>query len=416
MAPPIRTAVPVSARRRLRVLFFSEAVTLAHLARPLALATALPPLDYEVRLAVDPRYSAFLPSLPSTPAPLRSITPERFMESLAQGKPLYDEATLRDYVEQDLAVITDVEPDVVVGDFRLSLSVSARLAGKPYISLSNAYWSPYAVRPFVVPDLPLVRTLGVPVAQGLFSLIRPFAFALHAKPLNRVRSRYGLPALGPNLLRVYTDADITLYADIPELFPLRNAPPTHRHAGAVLWSPGFEKPSWWETLPPERPCVFLSLGSSGQIDRLPMILEALKKLPINVMVATAGRTRNLVAAENVFLADFLPGSETAARASLVICNGGSPMTQLALTQGVPVLGICSNMDQHLNMGGVVRARAGISLRSGTLNPGVLQRSVQLLMAESAYQDAAQGLQAAYGRFRAERQLRSAIASLVGHET
>ena len=45
----------------------------------------------------------------------------------------------------DLELIRRIEPDVVVGDFRLSLAVSAPMAGVPYIALANAYWSPFAV-------------------------------------------------------------------------------------------------------------------------------------------------------------------------------------------------------------------------------------------------------------------------------
>src|SRR3569833_1809409 len=43
-----------------RVLFVSEAVTLAHVARPLALAKALDRSRYDVALACDPRYNELL--------------------------------------------------------------------------------------------------------------------------------------------------------------------------------------------------------------------------------------------------------------------------------------------------------------------------------------------------------------------
>jgi UDP:flavonoid glycosyltransferase YjiC (YdhE family) len=50
----------------------------------------------------------------------------------------------------------------------------------------------------------------------------------------------------------------------------------------------------------------------------------------------------------------------------VICNGGSPTSQQALAAGVPVLGIAGNLDQYLNMDGVVRTGAGLLLRSDRL--------------------------------------------------
>ena len=50
-----------------------------------------------------------------------------------------------------------VRPGVVVGDFRLSLSISARLAGIPYVALINAHWSPWSTQRFPLPELPIVN-------------------------------------------------------------------------------------------------------------------------------------------------------------------------------------------------------------------------------------------------------------------
>jgi len=93
-----------------------------------------------------------------------------------------------------------VQPDLVIGDFRLSLSVSARLQRTPYITVSNAYWSPWVRQHYTVPNLPLTGVLPIWLADPLFRLIRPLAFASHAVPLNRVRRRHGLPSLGSDLL------------------------------------------------------------------------------------------------------------------------------------------------------------------------------------------------------------------------
>lgn len=61
-----------------------------------------------------------------------------FFGNLTQGR-FYAMRTLRKYVEADLRVLDEIAPDLVVGDLRISLSVSARLAGIPYIAIANAY-------------------------------------------------------------------------------------------------------------------------------------------------------------------------------------------------------------------------------------------------------------------------------------
>ena len=129
---------------RRRVLFVGEAVTLAHVARPIALARMLVGRGYRPIVAADPRFAALCPPGAWDTAEIRSIPTADFLRSLARGKPVYDLATLEGYVEDDLALLRAVRPAVVIGDFRISLAVSARLVGVPYINVSNAYWSPYA--------------------------------------------------------------------------------------------------------------------------------------------------------------------------------------------------------------------------------------------------------------------------------
>ena len=84
---------PRGERRRLRVLFVAEAVTLAHVARPIALAQGLE-THFDCVLAVDPRDEAIWKGLTIPVRPIRSIASEQFRNALARGHPLYDVQTL----------------------------------------------------------------------------------------------------------------------------------------------------------------------------------------------------------------------------------------------------------------------------------------------------------------------------------
>lgn len=381
-------ASPTLQARKPRILFIGEAVTLAHVSRPFALARSLDPSKYDVVLACDPRYNKLLGVLPFPWRPLHTIPSARFLDALARGNPLYDAATLRSYVEEDLALLCNVKPDVVVGDFRLSLAVSAPLTKTCYMTLTNAYWSPYARQRFPLPELPMVRALGVTAAGVLFRLARPFAFAYHTLPLNRVRREYGLPSLGLDLRRIYTHADYTLYADVPELTPTFDPPENHKYLGPILWSPAVEPPDWWEKVPADRPIVYVTLGSSGESPLLQVVLKALAEMPVRVIAATAGRINMDSLPRNAFVADYLPGEEAAAKASLVICNGGSPTTQQALAAGKPVLGLPSNMDQFMNMASLRRSGAGEFIRAGRAQVSAIRAAVNRIMDQPAYVAAA----------------------------
>ena len=99
----------------------------------------------------------------------------------------------------------------------------------------------------MVPNLPMVKFLGVRLSQRLFDLVRPLAFAYHALPMNALRRHYGMPSLGPDLRRIYTDADLALFSDLPEVYGMAD---DLNHGGTFLgpinWSPDIPLPvrSW----------------------------------------------------------------------------------------------------------------------------------------------------------------------------
>lgn len=388
------------------VLFVADAVTLAHVARPCALARAIDPARFAVVLACDPRYQAFLKSLDFPVLPLVSMASERFLRAAATGRPLYDTPTLRGYVRDDLALLESVQPAAVVGDHRLSLSVSARVAGVPYLSVVNAYWSPYTTgQPLPLPELPinLKRWFGDRLAESLFRLSWPLASAWHSRPLNRLRRAHGLPTLGNDWFRTYTEADFTLYADASELVPTSGLPASHSYLGPVLWSPGVPLPAWWDDLPTDRPLIYATMGSSGSPALLELVLAALASLPVSVIATTAGRSQGFSPPANARLVDYAPGDKLAARSELMICNGGSLTVYQSLTAGKPLLGIPSHMDQQLSMTYVQQAGVGELLRSDALNAAKLRLAVERLLADQAMQQRTHNLACALAAYHpAER--------------
>ena len=370
-APPVRGP---------RVLFVAEAVTLAHVARPATLAGALHRAGCDVHLASDHRFDRLFPDLALPRHSLNSIPTRQFVAALRRGSPIYDLPTLERYVQDDLRIIEAVQPDVIVGDFRLSLCVSAKLARVPHIALANAYWSPFAKVKYPVPDHFVSRWFGRTIGQWLFSMGRPFVFARYAAPVNALRRRHGLPAIPGGLPGVYTHGDFTAYADVPSLVPM-TLPANHFFLGPVFWSPPVPLPAWWNDVPTDRPIVYVNLGSSGDAKLLPRILESLSKLDVTVLAATAGASdlpplpRATGAASRRFIADYLPGDAACAKADLVICNGGSLATQQALWHGKPVIGVPSNLDQCLNMQALVSNGAASAAFASRSLPASISRLV-----------------------------------------
>ncbi|MGD2114933.1 MAG: glycosyltransferase [Acidobacteriota bacterium] len=385
---------------RPRVLFFGEGATLSHVVRPAVLAAGLDPDRYRTFLACDPRYRPVLGEGPWEPVAIRSLPSDEVLLRLYTGQPLFDPGTLERYVREDLRVIGELRPDLVVGDLRQSLAVSAALAGVPYVNVINAHWSPFASTAFELAEHPMVDLVGEPLAQMLFQLGRPLGFAVHTLPLNLVRMAHGLGPLSLDVREVYCHGDYTVYPDLPHLVPTSPLPPNHLFVGPVLWSPPGPEPEWWSDLPEDRPTVYVSLGSSGQHDLLGVVLDALADLPVTVVASTAGRATPNRPPANARLAPYLPGDAAAARSRLVICNGGTTSVHQALAAGAPVLGLVSNMDQLAFARKVVEAGAGRVLREGRTDRSAVRSAVVALLDDPGYREAAGRIALAMERYRA----------------
>jgi UDP:flavonoid glycosyltransferase YjiC (YdhE family) len=350
----------------LRVLFIGEGCTLAHAARPLALAAALPKDRFDATVAVPERYGQWAAGHLKVLS-LDAQTPETFARRLAAGRPLFSLPRLERYVAQDLDLIAQVRPQAVVGDFRLSLAVSARKAGAPYINISNAYWSPdLALRP-TRPTLDVFHGWPQPLAKAVFRMFLPSALRWHARPMDRLLSAHGLPGIGGDLRRAFTEADLTLFADPPALFPTLADGDRRRFLGPVAWEPPIDPPAWWTQIPDDVPTAYLTLGSSGSAEAIERAAGWLAQAGYTTMVSTAGRSALQGDGRRLFVADYLPGSAACQWADLVVCNGGSPTVNQAISAGKPVLGLCSNLDQFLNMQAVQAQGSGLLLRADDLS-------------------------------------------------
>jgi UDP:flavonoid glycosyltransferase YjiC (YdhE family) len=398
----------MSARRR--VLFVSEAVTLAQVVRLVVLARGLDPRRHEVHFASARFDDLVFAGTSFVRWPIESLDPATVHRRVHGGRRIYGLRTLRRYLEDDRRTLAAVRPEVVVGDLRLSLSVAAPLSGIPYAALINAYWSPHAVRPaFPLPDHPIVRLLGERLAERHFPRALPFVFDHFAAPVNRLRRAHGLPAIG-SLPQVLTHGDLTLFPDVPELVPTEGGPESHRYLGPVSWSPDVPRPSWWGRLDPRRPTVYVTLGSSGRAELVPMVVEALAGTEAQLLVATAGRA-SIPAGPRTFVTEYLPGDEAAARADLVVSNGGSTTGYQALAAGKPVVGIAANLDQYLAMQAIAGAGAGRLVRAGAATPEAIRTAVAAVLGDANCRDAAARLAKSFSRWDARERFASIVDGL-----
>lgn len=114
-----------------RILFLAEGATMAHFVRLLSLADTLDNTRYDVHFHAPARFVGHLRGRQYSVGDLPTMPGEQFLANIAKGSPAFPTAVLRTYVEFDRELIQRLQPDLVIGDMRLSLPISARLENTP---------------------------------------------------------------------------------------------------------------------------------------------------------------------------------------------------------------------------------------------------------------------------------------------
>jgi len=385
-----------------------EAVSLAHVGRPYVVGRSLDPSRFDVHLACARRAHPLLDDDGLTLHDLCTIPSERFRKALASGKPIYDAESLDQYVQADIGLLERLRPDVVVGDFRLSLAISARICRVPYATITNSWWSPQKSIRYPMPDWPGARRFGSNVGNLVFQGLRPLFFSWYAHAFNRLRRRYGFRPL-KRLPEIYQEADQVLLAELPELAEYYRPLPHHRFVGPLFFTPTCPPPPFDI---PEGPVVYVSFGSSGSLTGMSEVLRGLSKLEATVVVATAGRVPKGMIPRGVLCADYLDGTSLSERADLVVSNGGVCGLYQALSAGTPVLAVPSNLDQMLSIQAPVAMGAAACVQPLELNAGRITNVAQGILANDRFRDSAAAMKKRIGQWNIGDHFESLVRELV----
>ena len=392
------------------LLFIGEGVTLAHIVRPLVLAKALDKDIYDIYFASDIRFKKMVENEGFRWIEMSSMTSDEFMKRLSSGEPLYTYDRLKSYVKTDLQLFSNIKPDLIIGDFRVSLDISAQLAKVPYVCLINAYWSPHSTLIMPVPELPLLKFIYPKLGKFIFKCFSPAFLSLHLQGFNKLRKEYGLPLI-TDIKKMYTAGTWTLYLDLPSLVPVYSLPTNHQYLGPICEMLSVPQPEWWGKWPSNKPVIYLSFGSSGDITLLEIFKDVLKDLDVSVILTTSGRIKAEGFPQNFFVTQYVSGLDVARIAQLFITNGGSGSIYQALYHGVPVLGLPSNMDQFFLMERIEDLGAGILIRPSQASKENLTKAIKNILSGNHYREVSEGLGAQIRQYDTKSHFRKFIANI-----
>ncbi len=348
------------------------------------MAACLDGNEYEYRIAASETYKKFVSN---NYVEIPSLNAEEFEQKtdLKKHDFVYSKELLQTYVNSELKLIDEYKPDLVVGDMRISLGISAKIAKIPYINIQNAYWSPFAEAEKTMPDISFAKFLSVKRQKIIFNKKFQLVNANFIYGYNALRSKYGLPKIR-TMEEMYSGGDINLYLDIPMIAPTSHLPEHCKYIGPAVDFFSIPLPAWWENMDRAKKTVYCSLGSTGNIKKMDRMVKALMKLDMNVILVISGRVSHKIWPSNFYVCEYFPVVKVMEKIDLVICNGGSGTIYQAIKGGTPVLATPTNLDQMLACYALERKHIGKVLRYRDMNKSKIRETVSELLNNEIYKD------------------------------
>ncbi len=275
---------------------------------------------------------------------------------------------LRARVPNEIAFFKEVSPAAVLTGWCLSVTISTRAAGVPFVNVlhSTSVREYYEAGLQSWPDrsnVALVRWLFRNDKDKMNRWISKLVLKLAApaKAYNTVGPQYGLPRF-KSFIDVI-EGDHTLLADIPEWVGLSEVRPTLHYIGPLPARINRPIPDEVNTMRRDKPIVYFAMGSSGKPALIAQILAGFRNKPYRVIAPVRSHIEQMTVdiPENVVVSGFLPAHKVNPMADISVIHGGQNTVMNACLSGTPIVGIGMHPEQQANLDACVRKGFAIRL-------------------------------------------------------
>ena len=340
------------------------------------------------------------------------------------GLAFFSEQALDRFIAEEVRILREIEPDVVVHGFRPTMSVSTKITGTPSVCVLSAVvsdlYEKYGLKtiPF---DSRGNRRIPAAVQRLLGGRLTSYIvkrFILVPKwygTWNRVMKKHGLAPF-----RTVTGAlkgDFNIMLDAPELFPFdRELPPYYRFCGPLLYEYSIETPACLRDYKKNhRPVVFLNMGSSGDPETIRRLIQGFGNRPYDVFCATTSilsEEELKDVPDNVFTAKMFPPFEVAGIADVALIHGGIGTLYSTLLGGTPFVGIPMFGEQQWNLENAARKGCGVVIPKPGIDIESVYHAIDEILQDSNYKTNVLALQKTLDRYRHTNPAKTAVDRIV----
>lgn len=332
--------------RRKRILVFPFDL-LSHYLRCITLAQ-----DYtacEILFVSSRQYNNFVTRAGYSTFECESFDPNQVMEKARRFDFSWlNRADLERIYLAQVHCIKQLQPDLVIGDTSPTLKMAAESCSVPLLSVMNAYMTRYyaEVRQLsrTHPAYRYLRIFPQFFLRSLTQVAEHVVLRRVHRPFRYLRRKYTLRPVSNYLHEL--EGDENLLCDREDLFPQRRLPDHFKFRGPLLYAFGGSEQALLNLLPPERPNIFVCMGSSGDISRLAFLANE-RYAGFNIIVA--GDPGPLYNVKHVYHKPFIHLDVVLPLCRLMICHGGNGTVYTGLKHKIPLLCLSSHFEQEWNI-------------------------------------------------------------------
>ena len=322
---------------------------LSHYLRCLVLADSYDKNQYRILFLHSPQYNRFVEDHGYSTFFCDQFQPEEVMECAKNFDFSWlNETDLERILFSQIAAIQQFKATMVIGDVAPTLNMAAEYTGVKYISLLNGYMTKYYALTRKVPRMHRSSSFLKVLPEKIADLITDFAekitFRKIHTPFKSLRKKYNLQPKADYISEI--EGDNNLICDFPDLFPQKNLPANYTFTGPLIYQYSDLETDWLEIIPKEKPVIFVSMGSTGDWERLAFLTDSYYS---RYVIITAGDTRKLITAPHIISREFVNLTQVLQKSDLMICHGGNGTIYPGIINRVYLLCLSSHFEQEWNM-------------------------------------------------------------------
>ena len=410
--------------KEIRILFEPVSSGLWHIMNCLSIADELKKEGFTISFALSQRNCEFIEKNGHKkvyPLPEREVTLDFIRKLQEWSQPDY----IQQCLEQELKVIEDFKPHLIISDGRYTTGISARAANIPWVSINMIYNLPQGQKA----ALDVIERVKKEDLQGfkewLKAVFNPkagisdFSFqhlsmltSKFADNFHPFLSHYNLPLIR-NVYELLVSPSLCLLPYFPALTGITDIPDNAKYVGPLA---GIKSPTLNEEedqfsisesydsfskynlkINSNISTIFVSFG--GALDAILCkkligeVIGAFNNTEFQVIISTSGKDAEVEPASNIQITSYVPSSILfCLKNIIVICHGGIGILMNALAFGIPSLSIPVSLEHLGSSHRIKELGAGLWMYPHKLNPQTLYKMTKILFDKATYKDSAKELQ------------------------